>query len=94
MARAILTLLCLILLATAASAGDPDEFSGVPLPPKHDELLLKDGTLLRGEILEEREDLVVFRTDALGRLEISRDRIARLAHADREIGRASCRERV
>ena len=83
MARAILTLLCLILLATAASAGDPDEFSGVPLPPKHDELLLKDGTLLRGEILEEREDLVVFQTDALGRLEISRDRIARLAHADR-----------
>lgn len=44
-----------------------------------DEILLKDGTLLRGKIIEEREDLVVFETTSLGRLEIARDQIERLA---------------
>lgn len=44
-----------------------------------DEILLKDGTLLRGIIIEERADLVVFETPSLGRLEIAREQIERLA---------------
>jgi hypothetical protein len=45
-----------------------------------DEILLKDGNLLQGKIIEERVDLVIFATESLGRLEIPRDNIRNIAH--------------
>lgn len=79
--------LCLLLLTVFLAGGNAaaQGIGGEDLTPlvqqEFDEILLKDGTLLRGTILEERDDAVVFETASLGRLEITRDRIERIARA-------------
>ena len=50
-----------------------------PLEPA--EILLTDGTILTGRIIEEHEDYVVFETETLGRMEILRANIKRIAHS-------------
>ena len=87
MRSAALFLMILCLGAVAAAA--PYEFSddtATPPPPRQDELLLNDGTLLLGTIIEERADVVVFETAALGRMEIRRADIVRLAHGGERAG--------
>ena len=86
MHRILWIVLISVLLCFPASASPPPdgEIATVDADDKidssaFDELLLKDGTLLRGKIIEEREDLVIFETPSLGRLEIARDQIERLA---------------
>jgi len=73
----------IIIFAFAAALAAPPGFNdtGYREPPEQDEILLADGTLLTGRIVEEREDIVVFETESLGRLEIPRANIARLARA-------------
>jgi hypothetical protein len=83
-----ISFLLVALLCTGAVAaqeiGGPDlalEKSGNP-----DEILLKDGNLLRGRIIEERVDLVIFETESLGRFEIPRSNIERIALSDAKAG--------
>ena len=78
----VLLTLCLVSMATAR----PNEFDTPEPPPKLDEVLLTDGTLLQGKIIEEREDVVVFETESLGRMEIPRDRIVGLARGTDRAG--------
>lgn len=83
---AILAILLLVAVAAAAA----NDFAGAPAagsPP--DEVLLTDGTLLAGRILEELADRIVFETDALGRLEIPRASIVRLARGAERTGALS-----
>ena len=73
-------LLISVLFAIPASASAPgDEEISTSHTAAYDEILLKDGTLLRGDIIEERDDLVIFETRSLGRLEIQRAQIVRIA---------------
>ena len=79
-----------ILLLAAVAAAAANDFAGAPAagsPP--DEVLLTDGTLLAGRILEELADRIVFETDALGRLEIPRASIVRLARGAERTGALS-----
>ncbi len=87
MSRPRATLFAVLLLAATAAAA-PNDFGGAPAagaaPP--DEVLLTDGTLLTGRILEEFADRVVFETDALGRMEIARTNIVRLGRGSEWTG--------
>ncbi len=78
----IILFLC-IALGTAMAA-PPQEFATndpvKPAPAKFDEILLKDGNLLQGKIVEEFPDMVIFTSDSLGRLEIPRQNIEKLAY--------------
>lgn len=71
-----------VLLAAPAAAQVPGQVEAESPSPTdaRDEILLADGTILRGEVIEEREDVVVFATPSLGRLEIPRTEVVRLAH--------------
>lgn len=74
------------LIATPALA---QEFAGqarVPAASSVDEILLKDGNLLRGKLLEQRKDGIVFLTESLGRLVIPYDNITRMALASERAG--------
>jgi len=85
----ILTLLAALLLVAIASQGaDLNEFTTTPVDEQAqlDELLLKDGNLLIGRIISQTPDLVVFESDSLGRIEVSRDRIARISGAGDRYG--------
>ncbi len=85
--RITITVLLALLLSAPAQADPPPGHSDDPAPaPALDELLLEDGTILRGRLVEEREDLVVFETPSLGRLEIPRDNIVRQAVDDARAG--------
>lgn len=74
---------CGILNASEIETG---KIAEVPVP-NSDELELKDGTVLVGQILEETDDLVIIDTEILGRLEISRDQIKILRRAGKSDGR-------
>lgn len=84
-----MVLTCLLLWSAAPSAA-VDEFgldTPAPAPStERDEVLLKDGTLLLGTIVSEQEDRIVFETASLGRMEILRSNIARLAHGGTRSG--------
>lgn len=87
MMRLRVTILAVLLLAATAAAA-PNDFGGAPaagVAPR-DEVLLTDGTLLTGRILEEFADRIVFETDALGRMEIARTNIVRLARGVERTG--------
>jgi hypothetical protein len=87
MKRLALLLLLALLCGGQASAQEIGG-EGAPLasPAKLDEILLKDGSLLLGRIIEESADLVVIETASLGRLEIPRANIERLARRDAPAG--------
>jgi len=72
-----------ILLLAAVAFAAPEEFGLAPTPetPTADEILLKDGNLLVGRIVEQRPDVVVFESDSLGLIEIPWANIERLARA-------------
>ncbi|MBK7703076.1 MAG: hypothetical protein IPI34_09420 [bacterium] len=90
MIRSLIALLAIPLLVVVAAAA-PNDFGGAPAAgaPPQDEVLLGDGTLLTGRILEELADRIVFETDALGRLEIPRTSIVRLARGVERTGALS-----
>ena len=74
-------LLLLTIAFLLCPAGTPLASDGEDLPKQEpDEVLLRDGNLLVGRILEERDDVVVFQTDSLGRIEIPRSDIAKIGH--------------
>lgn len=79
--RHAMTILVLMLaaaaVATEAPPGSNDADYVPPIVP--DELLLMDGTLLSGRLIEERADVIVFETASLGRLEIPRSQVKRMA---------------
>lgn len=83
-------ILALFLLVASAAAA-PNDFGAAPAAgaAPRDEVLLTDGTLLTGRILEEHADRIVFETDALGRLEIPRTNIVRLARGVERTGALS-----
>ena len=87
MTRLLLLLLLALLCSGPASA---QEIGGkgapLPSPARFDEILLKDGSLLLGRIIEEGADLVIIETASLGRLEIPRANIERLARRDAPAG--------
>jgi hypothetical protein len=66
-----------------AAAQSVGEVGGVdaPLatPERFDEILLKDGTMLQGTIVDQNGERVVIETTSLGRLEIPRSNIERMA---------------
>jgi len=84
--------LFLILLITlfCSYASSADEIGGMnettPTAEGQDEILLKDGNILLGKVVVEREDLIVFETESLGRLEIPRANIERMALHTAKIG--------
>lgn len=78
-ARDLLLLLMIgFLLCPAGSPLASDDRDSPQQEP--DEVLLRDGNLLVGRILEERDDVVVFETQSLGRIEIPRSDIAKIGH--------------
>jgi hypothetical protein len=85
--RLAITVLAILLLGAAVRA-TPNEFGldEVASASRQDEVLLTDGTLLRGRILEESTDRIVFETAALGRMEIARSDIVRLARGGERLG--------
>lgn len=87
MKRLYILLLLALLCGGRASA---QEIGGEGVPPaspeEFDEILLKDGSLLLGRVVEESADLVVIETASLGRLEIPRAQIERLALRDAPAG--------
>jgi len=59
-----------------------------PREPKTElsEILLRDGTLLKGTIIEIREDSVIFETQSLGQITISKANIERMAEKEDSLG--------
>ena len=83
----VITVLVLVV-AGAALAAQPDEF-GTEQPgylTQLDEILLVDGTLLRGTIVSESEEVVILETESMGRLEIPRNNIDRVVRGHERIG--------
>jgi len=79
--RLILLIVSVVLSSTTAatfSAEGPPLSTAIQL----DEILLKDGNMLLGTIVEELPDMVIFKTESLGRLEIPRGKIEKLAHGE------------
>jgi len=74
-------ILAVTLLGVAPSLSQ--EIGGVvdtpPAAEGPDEILLKDGNVLRGKVIEEQDAVIIFETESLGRLEIPRANIERLA---------------
>ncbi len=85
--RLTITILVMILFSANSQAA-PNDFSNdrTVRVASWDEVLLTDGTLLRGRILEEFADRIVFETVALGRMEIARADIVRLARGGERSG--------
>jgi len=83
-----MALLALLALTTTTLADPPPGQSGADYvePVKLDEILLTDGNLLIGRIIEEHEDYVIFETDTLGRMEILRTNIERIARSGDRAG--------
>lgn len=77
-----------LLLLAAFAVASPDEFGleTPPTPEAPDEILLKDGNLVTGRILEERDDVVIIMSDSLGRLEIPRDQIVNMGRTGGRTG--------
>lgn len=77
-------LLLLALLGGEQASAQSVGGEGVPLaqPERFDEIILKDGTTLRGKIVEYKAELVVIETTSLGRLEILRTTIERMVQRD------------
>lgn len=77
------TILCAAPLYSQEIGGTTE-----PAPAKDgpDEILLKDGNVLLGKVLEEREDLIIFETESLGVLEIPRTNIEKLAMHESKTG--------
>ncbi len=82
-----MTLLAFLTLTTAAFAAPPGQ-NDTPYTESvlMDEILLTDGIILTGHIIEEFEDYVVFETETLGRMEILRENIERIAHSGERSG--------
>jgi hypothetical protein len=89
MKHQILIAVFFLLIAGVSSAGSDDFGNASDFPAAPDEILLKDGTILTGTIISESEDFVIFETTSLGRLEISRDRIAGLSGSEDTYGAVS-----
>lgn len=80
-------LLTVLLAAGPAPAQEIGDSAPYAAPGgSWDEILLKDGNVLRGNIVEEREDVVVFESESIGRLEIPRANIKRLARRNATSG--------
>jgi hypothetical protein len=77
-------LLLLALLGGGQASAQSVGRGGLPSAPseRFDEILLKDGTTLHGKIVEQKAELVVIETTSLGRLEIRRTNIERMALRD------------
>ena len=77
-------LLLLILLAGGQAPAQEIGGGGLPVasPEDPDEILLKDGSILRGKIAVESAELVIIETASLGRLEIPRTNILRMARGN------------
>lgn len=78
-----------LLLPALPAAASPDEFgssreSRTDVEP--DEILLNDGTLLRGTIVASDDETVTIETVSLGRMVIQRSSITRMARADQNSG--------
>lgn len=80
MKLSFLVLLLLLLLVSGFLQADEIETGRASTPEgaTPDLLRLKDGTVLRGRLVQEDDEGIVFVTEDLGHLEISRDRILRL----------------
>lgn len=85
-----LTVLLLVVFAFFGGPARSQEVGGgeAPLPKEEilDEILLKDGNIIRGQILEETDEMVIIQTPSMGRMEISRDNIQRVAKSDATSG--------
>lgn len=81
--RSVLFLLLMIALAAPAAArvGVTDRGSSIERAPLLDEILLQDGTVLSGHIVAETDSSITIETTSLGRLEVPRAQIQRLAKA-------------
>ncbi len=87
MMRTMTLLAFLILTATALADTTPGQSSADYVEPVElDEILLTDGNLLTGRLIEEHEDYVIFETDTLGRMEILRSNIERIARSGERAG--------
>jgi hypothetical protein len=83
----LLLMTSMLMLASPAAAQEIGGSSGPPLNVREfDEILLKDGNLLRGRVIEQNENLVIFETESLGRLEIPLASIERIALRDQQSG--------
>jgi hypothetical protein len=80
--------LLLLALLGGGQASAQSVGGEVPVAPpeRFDEIILKDGTTLHGKIVEYKADLVVIETTSLGRLEILRTTIERMAQRDASSG--------
>lgn len=77
----ILLLISMLVLAAGAVAS-PSEFSVTTPEVQHlDEVLLKDGTMLSGHVIEIRDDVIIFDSGSLGIIEIPQESIVRIARA-------------
>jgi len=82
----LLLLLALLCGGPASAQEFGERIAPTAAPDQPDEILLKDGSLLLGRIVEESADLIVIETASLGRLEIPRANIERLARRDATAG--------
>ena len=67
----------LLALAIASSSAHAQSWNSEP-PPALDEIELRDGSVLRGRIVEELPGSIVIETTSLGRIEIKTDAISRI----------------
>ncbi len=88
MTRIAIAIAVAALLLAAAAIASPEEFGVAPAPEPTvpDEVLLTDGTVLTGRIVEMNDDVVVIVTESLGRMEIPCDRVVRTARAGDDAG--------
>ena len=85
--RHALLILALTLAAAASAASPPGSNDEDWIPPvEPDELLLEDGTLLSGRLVTMGEDVIVFETESLGRLEIPLANVKRIARGGEGVG--------
>ncbi len=75
----LVTILCVAPAYSQEIGGSREGAPGTEGTEGTDEILLKDGNILLGKVVEEREGLIIFETESLGRLEIPRANIERMA---------------
>jgi len=86
-------LFILWMVLTCACAASAQEIGGEESQPlvteSFDEIYLTDGNVLRGNLIEEQAELVIFETVSLGRLEIPLANIRRIARRGQGAGEIS-----